>query len=488
MSTVDTTIANVALPHVQSSLSAAPDQIAWVLTSYILATAIFTPLTGWLASRLGRRNLLVMALIGFTATSMLCGAAQNVPQIVLFRFLQGMFCAPIVPMSQTLMLDVYPTKKHASAMSIWSTAGNIGPIMGPLLGGWLTDSLDWRWVFYINLPFGILAAAAVLSALDRDRKDQTQSLDGLGYGFLVLSAASFQLMLDRGQILDWFESPEIALYSVLAPLGIIVFVIHTWTARSVTFLERAILVDRNYRVGIFFCLVLSGVAFSTMALVPTLMQDLMGYSAYQTGEVTMSRGLMSVVGGLIVGSLADKIDARAILAVGFLMLAVGSWQMTGYSLQMDGRLTVISGGIQGLGTTLCYVPLVTLTFSTIPPQYRAKASSLFSLVRNLGASAGISAMQVLLYRNTQITHSRLTEGVRADNPVLQSLSNLDLSDAATLVRLNEEVTRQAQMIAYIHNFWLHALAVCICIPTVMFFRKARGREEGVSQAARDVVE
>jgi DHA2 family multidrug resistance protein len=475
MSTLDTTIANVALPHMQASLSAAPDQIGWVLTSYIIAIAIFTPLTGWLAERIGRRALLATALIGFTVTSMLCGVARTIPEMVIARFLQGVFCAPIVPMSQTLMLDVYRTREHGKAMAIWSSASNVGPIMGPLLGGWLTDSFDWRWVFFINLPFGIVAAGAVLAALPRDQPAPGHRLDGLGYGFLVLAVGSLQLMLDRGQQLDWFESPEIIVYALLAPLGLYLFATHVWTARRGAFIDGAILGDRNFVVGIIFCFMMASISFSTMALVPTLMQDLMGYSAYQTGLATVSRGLVSVVGGFIAAWMANRADPRLLIIVGFLLFAVASWQMTGYALGMDSWLTVVSGGVQGLGTALLYVPLVTLAFSTIDPRARAKASALFSLIRNLGAAVGISGMQVLLYRNAQTVHARLAEGVRPDNPIVHAGSGIDLTDLPSLLRLNGELTRQAQMVAYVDDFWLQMLGVFACLPVVLLFRTRRAR-------------
>ncbi|HEY5290656.1 MAG TPA: DHA2 family efflux MFS transporter permease subunit, partial [Caulobacteraceae bacterium] len=292
MNSLDTTIANVALPHIQGSVGASPDQIAWVLTSYLIATAIMTPLSGWLSVKLGRKLLFAISIAGFTAASMLCGIANSLGELVIFRLLQGLFGASLVPLSQAVILDLYPPSKLGQVMAIWGAGALLGPIFGPALGGWLTDSLSWRWVFYINLPIGILALTGVLMFMSPRGGGKAKPFDFLGYGSIAVFVGAFQLILDRGPSQDWFSSTEIWTYAVVAAIALYVFLVQTVTARN-PFFDRALARDSNFVSCTTFGFFVGILLFSTMALLPVMMQQFMGYTALESGLATMPRGVGS---------------------------------------------------------------------------------------------------------------------------------------------------------------------------------------------------
>ena len=351
---LDNTIANVALPHMQGSLSATQDQMTWVLTSYIVAAAIMTPLTGWLADRYGRKPLFLVSIIGFTLASALCGAAQSLGQIVAFRVLQGMFGAALIPMSQAVLFDTYPPAQHGRAMAMWGIGVVLGPTLGPMLGGWLTDDYSWRWVFYINVPFGILAVLGVLAYFP-DTRHQKKSFDFIGFALLALFVGTLQLMLDRGSIKDWFNSTEIQIDAVVVALALYLFVVHTLTAPR-PFVRLAIYRDRNFLTGSVLIFVIGIVLFATLALLPPLLQELLGYSVLQSGLVTAPAGLGTWIAMFMVGRLVGRIDSRLIIGTGLALTAFSLWQMTQFSLLMDMSPVVWSGMIRGFGMGIVYVP------------------------------------------------------------------------------------------------------------------------------------
>jgi DHA2 family multidrug resistance protein len=469
MQSLDNTIANVALPRIQGSLSATQDQMAWVLTSYIIATAIMTPLSGWLSSQIGRKRVFLVSVVGFTVASMLCGLAQSLPQIVAARLLQGLCGAALVPMSQAVLLDVNPPERHARAMAIWGMGVIIGPILGPALGGWLTENYNWRWVFYINVPFGILAFLGILSAVPETviRKSR---FDFFGFAALSIGIGSMQLMLDRGQIKDWFSSTEIWIEATVGALGLYLFVVHMLTTTGPRFVSPALFKDRNFLTGNVFIFVVGVVLFATLALLPPLLQNLLNYPVVTTGLVTAPRGIGTLIAMFTVGRLSNKIDFRMLIAFGFSLTALSCWQMTHFDLQMGSSTVVWSGIAQGLGTGFVYVPLATATFATLLPTLRNEGTAIFSLSRNIGSSIGISVVETLLTRNTQIMHSSLGEHITP------YMTGQPLPSGSALAALNATVTKQAAMIAYNNDFQLMLFLCVAAIPLIVLMRKGAARK------------
>ncbi len=473
MQALDTTIANVALPHMQGSLQASQDQITWVLTSYIVASAIALPLTGWLCGHWGRRKVFMVSVVGFTIASALCGLATSLVGIVAARLLQGVFGAALVPLSQAVLLDINPREKVGQAMAIWGAGIMVGPILGPLLGGWLTENWDWRWVFFINLPVGIFALWGIARFLPESRP-QGERLDIFGFVSLSIAIGMLQLFLDRGEQLDWFDSWEIRIEAITALIAFAFFVVHTWTVQGVSFFNRDLLKDRNFVTGLFFAFIVGMILYGTMALLPSFLQGLMGYPVVYTGAVTAPRGIGTMIAMIVVGKLVQKVDVRAIMAAGFGLTAFSLWQMTGMNLQMDGSLIITSGFIQGLGLGFTFVPLSTATFATLAARLRNQGTPIFSLLRNIGSSVGISIVQALLTENSGRAHATLAETVSAGNRGLVDLPTLmSPASRAGMEVLNLEVTRQAALIGYLDDFTIMMAITLAAIPLLLLIRSPR---------------
>ena len=470
---LDTTIANVALPHMQSSLGATGDTITWVLTSYIIASAVSLPLTGWLADRIGARRLFIGSVAGFILASMLCGLAQNLEQMVAFRALQGVVGAFIAPLSQSFMLDSTRPSRHPQIMAVWGMGIMIGPILGPILGGWLTETANWRWVFFVNLPVGIASLVILFTCLP-SRPKRERRFDITGFLLMALALAAFQLLLDRGAQEDWLASAEIWVYLILTLSATWIVVIHFATARAPLF-ERSLFADRNFAIALAFMVVIGLVMFAVMALLPPMLQNLFGYGVIDTGIVLMPRGVGILVSMQVSGLLIRRgVDARPVVASGFLICALSLWQMSHWSLSVDEFHVIVSGLLQGLGMGLVFIPLQVSAFATLSPAMRTDGSSLLNLFRSLGASAGISLMTVLLARNIQTSHADLGAHVTAATGHILDFSTVDrfqaLGDTA-MVLLNAEVNRQSAMIAYLDDFWLMMWITLAAAPLAFLMRK-----------------
>ncbi|MFL5295257.1 MAG: DHA2 family efflux MFS transporter permease subunit [Phenylobacterium sp.] len=449
MYTVDSTVANVALPHIQGSVSAAQDEITWVLTSYIVATAVMTPLSGWLSQKIGRKRMFLFSIAGFTLTSVLCGIATSLPEIVLYRLLQGLAGASLMPLSQTTMLDLYPQRLIPRVMSLWSAAVIIGPIAGPTLGGWLTEDLSWRWVFYINLPIGILAFLGIWTFMDNDEGGRERPFDFLGFFALITFVLAFQVMVDRGPRNDWFDSTETWIEAALGAAGLWVFIVQTATAEH-PFFHRDLAKDGNFVGTTIFGMFVGVLLFSTSALLPSFMQNLLGYSALQSGIASMWRGVGSLLAFLAVPMLVPRLGPRTVLFIGILVSAWALWLMGQFDLSMTARPIEVSGFIQGLGTGLLFAPMNVLAYAKLAPVHRTEGTVVATMARSLGSSAGISLVQAVLIRDAAAAHSGLTEHITATDPVLRwSLPALfDLHSSGGLAALNGEITRQGTMISY----------------------------------------
>jgi DHA2 family multidrug resistance protein len=456
MQTLDTTITNVALPYIQGGLAASPDQITWVLTSYIVAAAIMTAPVGWLSNYLGIRNLFVISLVGFTAASVLCGISSSLPQMVIFRLLQGMFGAALVPLSQTTMLNLYPAEQRGWAMSIWGMGIMVGPILGPTLGGYLTDVYNWRWVFYINVPFGIVAASGLLFFLKDPPRGATSSFNWMGFALLGVGLASFQLFLDRGELKDWFGSTEIIIEVVLAGLGFYLFLVHTLLAPN-SFINPRMFRDRNYSAGIVLMFIVAAVLLASMALLPPYLQNLANYPVSTAGLVMAPRGIGTMTAMWLAGRLTAVVDERLIMVVGTGILADSLLRMTVWTPDISSYTIVTTSLIQGFGFGWVFTPLSIIAFATLPAEFRVDGTAFFSLVRNVGSAVGISVTSVLLTESTQVVHSQIVENVTPFNRMLQTEAasvvwNVTLPSG--IAALNEEVTRQASIIAYTNDFKL----------------------------------
>ena len=469
MQVIDTTIANVALPHMQGSLSATQDQIAWVLTSYIVAAAIATPATGWLAARLGRKRLLVIAIAGFTGASILCAMATSIGEMVAFRVLQGLFGAALVPISQSSLLDSFPREKHGAAMALWGMGIMVGPILGPPLGGWLTENYSWHWVFLINVPVGALALFGVLASVPPDEPHQSR-FDWRGFAFLSLGIAALQLMLDRGNEKDWFGSVEIQVEVALAFLGFYLYWVH-WYTREHAFVNLGLLRDRNFGVASLFIFVVGVVLYATMALLPPYLQTLMNYPVITTGLLLAPRGVGTLVAMMVVGRLMTRgVDPRLLIAVGIILTTYALWMMTGFSADVPMWPIINAGIVQGIGLGLVFVPVSTLAYATLPMAARTEAAGIYSLVRNIGSSVGISIVFALIARYTQINHAELVERLTPFGTLALPAST---HTALGMAALNAEVTRQAAAIAYINDFWLMTWMTLATLPLILLFRVPR---------------
>lgn len=473
MQVLDQTIANVALPHMQATLGANQETIAWVLTSYILATAIATPVTGWLSGRIGRRQLFIISTVGFTVASMACGFADSLVSMVLFRAIQGLFGAFLVPLSQSVMYDIYPQEKHAKAMTVWSMGVMIGPIAGPVLGGWLTDMLDWRWVFFINLPFGILAIALIF--LLPEGSKEKRRFDFIGFALLGLALSALQLALDRGAQLDWLDSWEIRIELGVTISALWMFCVYTWKARD-PLIPRALFTDRNFVFALIFVVITSGVMIAGSVLLAPMLQRLMGYSAMDAGLATMPRGIAMLFSMLIVGRLVRVFDVRVLIGFGLIVTAYSLWMMSQFTLDMDNRPIILSGLVQGFGFGFVMLPLNLLAFSTLSQKFRTDAAALYSLARSLGGSITISIVTALIARNSQISHSDLTSHFTSTSmPWLNTTlaQRVGAEGMPILQLLDMEIGRQALMIAYIDDFYLMFWVTIAILPLVLLFRKPR---------------
>jgi DHA2 family multidrug resistance protein len=468
---LDSTIANVALPHMQASLGAAPDTITWVLTSYIVAAAIATPLTGWLETRLGRRNLMAIAVGGFTVASMLCGLSASLTMMVAARLAQGIFGAFISPLSQAIMLDIFPERERPKAMSIWGMGVMIGPVLGPVLGGVLTDAYSWRWVFFINVPIGIFALVGIFALMDETKRPRVP-FDAIGFSLLALGLGAMQLALDRGTQLDWLASEEIILEIGISIGMLWMFAVHTATVRD-PLMPRALFKDRNFVVANLFFMISMGVLVATAALVPPMLQTLFNYNTTHAGLMIMPRGFSMMASMFVVGRLTNRVDTRLLVAFGLFLIGSAQWMMTGFSLQMDEHPVIITGLIQGFGFGFVMIPMNLLAFATLPPEVRTNATAAWALSRNIGGSIMIAMFTALVARNLQVSHSDLTGELSMIRfPFLQGglTEQFGFQNQNALVMIDLEVNRQAMMVSYIDSFWLMSVMAYALIPLTLLLR------------------
>ncbi len=483
MQAIDSTIANVALPYMQGSLSATYDQITWVLTSYVIAAAIMTAPVGWMAARFGRKNLFLTCLAGFTITSMLCGAAQSLAQIVVFRLAQGVFGAALVPLSQATMLDIYPFEKRAQAMAVWGMGVMVGPILGPTLGGYLTNAFDWRWVFYINLPIGMLAITGLWFVMPKSDSNDSMRFDWTGFAALALGIGAMQMMLDRGQDQDWFASREIFVEAVLAGLGCYLFLVHMMTAQR-PFIPPAVFRDRNFAAAIVMMFGIGMVLLASSALLAPYLQNLAGYPVYEAGMAMAPRGFGTMVAMMIAGRLGGRFDQRILMAIGLLLLSGSLYVMSGWTPDVSHSELLVTILVQGFGMGLIFNPLSVVAFTTLPARLRGDGAALLSLFRNIGSAIGVSVTSASLAYNTQVSHAVMSEVATPFNPLLHGNSAvariLDPMTTHGAELLNQLIERQSQIIAYNDDY---RIMTFLTLPTLLLLLLMR-RPGAMTAAAK----
>jgi DHA2 family multidrug resistance protein len=475
---LDTTIANVALPHMQASLSATQDTINWVLTSYIVSSAVALPISGWLADKVGRKRLLLISVVVFTVASVLCATATSLVEMVAFRALQGVGGAFIVPLAQATLFDINPREKHGQAMALFGGGVMIGPILGPVLGGWLTDNYNWRWVFLVNLPVGILCILIMMRFMPKTATHQ-RKFDMFGFALLAIALGSLQFCLDRGEQNDWFSSWETILEAGLAVGAGWMFIVHMITGKNPLF-ERSMFSDRNFATGLLFMAVTGILLLAGLALLPPLLQNMYGYSVLQSGFLTAPRGVGTLISMLMAGRLTGKIDARLLVGIGVVLMGVSLYMMTGFAIDQPARPVIMSGVVQGLGLGLIFVPLQSLAFETLAPRLRTTGAALLNLSRNIGGSIGISVVSTQLVRMSQVSHADLAQNITqatiptANPEILQTA--IPVAGPAALAYLNGLITKQALFIAYLDDFELMMIVTFAVLPLLFFMR--RGQQVG----------
>ena len=483
MQALDTTIANVALPYMQGSLSASLDQINWVLTSYIVAAAIMTAPIGWIADRFGRKKLFITCVAGFTVASLLCALAQNIEQMVLFRLLQGMAGAALVPLSQSVLLDAYTVEERGQAMAVWGIGVMLGPIMGPTLGAWLTDNYSWHWVFLINLPIGVITVISMLLFMTETQKQEQLRFDWFGFLALAVGIGSLQLLLDRGEQVGWFGATEIWIEAIISAIGFYYFFAHSLTTPE-PFVRFELFNDRNFVSGAVFMVVIGVVLFGTMALVTPFMQSLLGFPIQTAGLLLGSRGVGTLLTMMVAPRLMKTVETRYLILCGLLLTGGTLYYMNGFSLDVTQQTIVVSSIVQGIGLGLLFVPITTAAFLTLPSHLRNSGTSILTLVRNIGSSIGISMVIANLTSKTTEMHARLVEQVTPFNNALQMpdlAANLNANTDAGRALLDMIVTQQASMIAYLNDFYLLMILTLAMIPLVLIIRAAKSPAGGKAE-------
>jgi DHA2 family multidrug resistance protein len=475
MQALDTTIANVALPYMQGSLSASQDQINWVLTSYIVAAAIMTAPVGWIANRFGRKRIFIICSGGFTIASVLCGLAQDINQMVLFRLLQGVFGAALVPLSQAVMLDSYTLQERAKAMSIWGMGVMMGPIMGPSLGAWLTETYSWHWVFFVNLPFGIVTVLGLMVFMDETKKNHELRFDWFGFAALAIGIGSMQIALDRGEQLGWLESNEIIAEFIVSIAGFYYFFAHSFTTAK-PFIQFAIFKDRNFVGGCVFMAVMGLVLFSTMALSSPYLQNVIGYPIITAGLLLATRGCGTFVAMMLVGRMMKFIEARTLIISGLSLTCLSLFYMTRWTDQTGVMEIVVLSIIQGFGFGLVFVPLSTVAFLTLPNHLRTDGTSMLTLLRNVASSIGISVVIAQLTEGSRRSYAILSQHINPFNHALQmpDVSRMiDLGSDAGRAMADAMVAMQSQIIAFSQDYQLVMIVTMCAIPLAIMIGSSK---------------
>ncbi len=472
MQVLDTTIVNVALPNMAGQLDATPDNISWVLTSYLVASAIFMPLTGFFTDRLGQKRFLLICIAGFVVASALCGMATSLAQMVLFRILQGIFGASLVPLSQSVMLQTYPPEQRGKAMAIWAMGVMVAPILGPTLGGWLTEVVSWRWTFYINLPVGIVSFILAVRYVP-DSPTKERRMDWLGFTSLAMGIGALQLVLDRGNQDDWFSSKTLIFSAVVAVVSFIFFIVYTLTGKHHPLFDLRIFKDRNFLVASLIMTTIGVGFFGGMVLQSLFLQNFLGYPTFDAGLYMAPRGLASLLVMIFVGKFSGRFPPRNFVLVGIFCSIAGNFLMTHFTGDITATELLLPMILQGMGMGLIFVPISTLAFSTLPKATAAEAAGIYSLIRTVGSALGISVIATYFSRSAQqswgVLRGEITPYSDALHAYLAPL-HLGTQDAQGIALVAKAVMHQAQNIAYIDSFWFATMNFVLMLPLLLLVR------------------
>jgi DHA2 family multidrug resistance protein len=479
---MDWTIGAVALPHMQGAFSATQDQVSWVITSYIVASAIMIPTAGWLSTRFGRKRLCVFAIAGFTAASLLCGAADTLTGEVLARIAQGMCGAFIIPLSHAIILDTYPPEQHGKAMAMWGTGSVFGSAIGPIVGGYVTEYMTWRWIYYINVPLGLLALIGVMTFVPETRRDPTRRLDWFGFLSLAVGLGALQMMLDRGQRLDWFESGEIVIEAGLAALGLYLFVVHTLTARE-PFLDPRLIARRSFALALILISCYGLLSVPPLVMMPPFLEGLRGYMIDDVGLLQAPRGVGMLLALVVSGRITGKVDPRLLIGAGLVSLAVVNWEMAHWTAEVGAWPIVWTGLVQGAGAGIMLVPVQVIAFPSLPAAQRTEGAAVFNTVRSVCSSLGVSIALAVFVTQSAVMHSRLVEYVSPYREALDA-GGFDAATLEGLARLEHEIGLQAAMAGYNSAFLYLAVAALAVLPVLLFIGRGPG---GAARAPRGQV-
>jgi DHA2 family multidrug resistance protein len=478
---IDWTIAVVALPHMQGAFSATQDQISWVITSYIVASAISLPTSGWLSARFGRKRVFLWAIAWFLASSVVCGAAHSLAVEVGARIVQGMSGAFLIPLSHAIILDTYPPEEQGKAMALWGTASVMGSFIGPTLGGYVTEYLTWRYIFYINVPFGILAMLGTAAFVPETRRDRKRPLDWFGFITLSVAIGALQLVLDRGERLDWFESWEIVATACLSALAFYLFNVHCLTARQ-PFLDPRLFAKRTFFMGLVFAFLYGLLTTPPMVLMPSFLEHVRGYEIDDVGLLQAPRGFGLLAAMIVGGRITGRVDPRPVIAFGLLCLAASSWEMSTWTPDVGEWPLLWTNFVQGIGAGIILVPIQAVAFPSLAPESRTEAAAVFNLVRSVGASVGVSGALTLFVQSSGAGRARMAEHVTPYSDALRAPSGYGVETPEQLAHLSDLIDLQAAMMAYVHDFWLFALGALAALPLLLFIGKQRAFARGDNQA------
>ena len=487
MVVLDSSVANVALPHIAGNLSASTDESTWVLTSYLVSNAIMLPAAGWIARRIGRKRLLIFSILLFTAASLLCGVAITMPMLIVARILQGVGGGGMQPLAQSILLESFPPRQHGTAMAVYGVGVVVAPVIGPTLGGWITDSYSWRWIFYINLPIGLLALFMVNLFVEDPpylRKAFKGAIDYLGFGLMALWLGTLQLVLDKGQEADWFAAPWVRWTAAVSTLALIGFIVRELTDHEPIVLLH-VFADRNFSVGTLITCIYGFILYATTAMLPLFLQTMLGYSALQSGLSVSPRGIGAMASMMAVGILVRYFDGRLLMAFGFVLLGYSTWMLGQINLAIGMGSVVMPNVISGFAMGFIFVPLTTMSLSRLRKQEMGNATGIYNLMRNIGGSIGIATVTTLLVRGSQVHQSYLAANAGTGNPVagglvsgLQAKLFAQGADAFTahqkaLGTIYRSVQQQSSLLAYMDNFHLMAFLALLCIPLLLLFRRVK---------------
>jgi DHA2 family multidrug resistance protein len=484
MEVLDTSVANVALPHIAGNLSATPEESTWVLTSYLVSNAIVLPITGWLGNRFGRKKILISCIGLFTAASMLCGIAPSLPILIVARILQGIGGGAMLPISQAILLESFPPQKRGQAMALFAMGVVVAPILGPTLGGWITDNYSWRWIFYINLPVGLFAmimAEALVEDPPYLKRNRTDAVDFLGFTLLALGLGLLQLILDKGQEEDWFSSSWITWSAIISGIAIVAFVIRELRTKH-PIVDLRILGNRNFTVGILLMTMMGGVLYGTTAALPIFLQTMMGYTALQTGFALSPRGIGAFITTMIIGRVVGKVRNRYLLITGFALLTTSSFWLANINLQISLRNVVWPSVLNGVAISFIFVPLTTATMGHLRQDQIGNGTGLFNLMRNIGGSVGIAFVATIIARDAQVHQAMMVSHLTPFDPAyrqavagikagLSHYSGNATAGVQALQIVYNELLQQARLWAFVDNFRIFGVACACCIPLIFLFKK-----------------